>query len=72
MALRSIMPQQQSTICQCVVSCERQGEKDVRRHIDGKKHCSNVQVLENQKHIDLFFTSETDPRQEKGTRAELK
>ena len=35
------------TICQCAVSCEHQGEKDVRRHIDGKKHCSNVQGLEN-------------------------
>lgn len=25
------------TICQCAVSCEHQGEKDVRRHTDGKK-----------------------------------
>ena len=60
------------TICRCAVSCEHQGEKDVRRHIDGKKHCSNVQGLENQKQIDSFFPSENDPLQEKVTRAEVK
>ena len=60
------------TICQCAVSCEHQGEKDVRRHIDGKKHCSNVQGLENQKQIHSFFPSENDPLQEKVTRAEVK
>ena len=57
------------TVCQCVVSCEHQGEKYVRRHTDGKKHCSNVQALENQQHID---TSKTHPIQDKVTRAEVK
>ena len=25
-------------ICQCILSCEHQGEKDVQRHLEGKKH----------------------------------
>lgn len=37
-----------------------------------KKHCSNVQGLENQKQIDSFFPSENDSLQEKVTRAEVK
>ena len=39
------------TICQCSVSCEYQGEKDVRRHIEGKKHCDNVKGLKTRNPI---------------------
>ena len=43
------------TICQCTESCQHQGEKDVRRHIERKKHCDNVKDLESQPQIGCFL-----------------
>ena len=43
------------TICQCLLSCEHQGEKDVRRHLDGKKHRDIAEALEKQQRISQFF-----------------
>lgn len=60
------------TVCQCVVSCQHQGEKDVRRHIDGKKHRENVHALQRQQQIGSYFRPTTHPIHEKVTRAEVK
>ena len=60
------------TICQCSVSCQHQGEKDVRRHIEGKKHCDNVKGFEKQKQIGTFFRSTSHPIHDRVTRAEVK
>lgn len=60
------------TICECLVNCNHQGEKDVRHHLDSQKHCSNVKALENQQSVTTFFKSAADPIHEKVTRAEVK
>lgn len=60
------------TLCQCLVSCEHQGERDVRRHIEGKKHCDNIRGLEGQQQIGTFFRPASHPIHEKVTRAEVK
>lgn len=60
------------SLCQCSVSCQHQGEKDVRRHIEGKKHCDNVKTLETQQQIGAFFRPTSHPIHDKVTRAEVK
>ena len=60
------------TVCQCSVSCHHQGEKDVRRHLGGKKHQDNVKDLERQQPINNFFRPTSHPIHEKVTRAEVK
>ena len=60
------------TLCKCLVSCKNQGEKDVRRHLESQKHCSNAKAVENQQSVTTFFKSSSDPIQEKVTRAEVK
>ena len=60
------------SICQCLVSCKHQGEKDVRRHIDGKKHCDNAQALEKQPNIGAFLRPATHSIHDMVTRAEVK
>ena len=57
------------TVCQCSVSCHHQGEKDVRRHLEGK---DNVKDLERQQPINNFFRPTSYPIHEKVTRAEVK
>ena len=59
-------------ICQCLVSCEHQGEKDVRRHLDGKKHRDNAESLEKQQRIGEFFKPTNHPLHDKVIRAEVK
>ena len=60
------------TICQCSVTCQHQGEKDVRRHLEGKKHRDNVQALENQPAISALLRPTTHPIHQKVSRAEVK
>lgn len=60
------------TICQCAISCQHQGEKDVRRHMEGKKHSDNVRVLENQQSMSAFFRPTSHPIHDKVTKAEVK
>ena len=60
------------TICQCLLSCEHQGEKDVRRHLDGKRHRNIAEPLEKQQRISQFFRPSTHPIHEKVIRAEVK
>ena len=59
-------------ICQCLVSFEHQGQKDVRRHIEGKKHCDNMKGHDNQRQISAFFKPTAHPIHDKVTRAEVK
>ncbi len=54
------------------MSCKHQGEKDVRRHIEGKKHRDTVQTHETQPPIGTFFGPVSHPIHEKVTRAEVK
>ena len=60
------------SVCQCNVSCQHQGEKDVRRHIEGNKHCNNVKGLEKQQQISRFFRPTAHSIHDKVTRAEVK
>ena len=57
-------------ICRCLISCEHQGEKDVRRHLDGKKHRDNAESLQNQQRIGEFFRPINHPLHEKVIRDE--
>ena len=60
------------TLCQCLVSCKHQGEKDVRRHIEGKRHRENASGLQKQQSIGAFFRPDSHPLRMKVTRAEVK
>ena len=60
------------TLCQCFVSCKHQGEKDVRRRIEGKQHIENASALQNQQSIGAYFQPVTHPLHTKVTRAEVK
>ena len=60
------------TICQCIVSCEHQGEKDVRRHLDSKKHKKMAADLDTQQRIKKFFKSNSSSIHDKVMRAEVK
>ena len=57
----------------CQISCEHQGEKDVKRHLESQKHKANIKALDNQSRVtSSFFKATADPIHEKVTRAEVK
>ena len=60
------------TICQCLLSCQHQAEKDVRRHLESVKHRDNAKPAEKQQSLSTFFKPKGHPIHEKVTRAEVK
>ena len=59
------------TVCDYQISCEHQGEKDVKRHLESQKHKANIKALNNQLRVTSFFKATADPIHEKVTRAEV-
>ena len=52
--------------------CQHQREKDVRQHLEGKKHRDNTQALRNQHSLNTFFMPTAHPIHDQVTQAEVK
>jgi len=60
------------TVCDCQISCEHQGEKDVKRHLESQKHKANIKALDNQSRVTSFFMATADLIHEKLQELKLK
>lgn len=59
------------TTCECTVSCEYQGEEDVRRRIAAAKYRDNVKGIETQHQSGQSLRPTTNLIHDKAIRAEV-
>ena len=53
------------TVCNKVISCSHQGERDVSRHADAANHKHNIEIIKKNQRLSFRSTADSQSAQEK-------